>query len=54
MPRYFRYAFISNDDLLAGRWQATLDALLAQPAPPERPRVDGAEVVAGRLLDLFE
>ena len=54
MPRYVRCAFISNDDLLAGRWQEPLDALLAQPAPPGRPRVDGAEVVAGRILELFE
>ena len=54
MPRYLRCAFISNDELLRGRWQTPLDGLLAQPAPPERPRVDGAEVVAERLLELFE
>jgi hypothetical protein len=46
MPRYLRCAFISNEDLYAGRWQAPLDALVAQPLPPERPRVDGAEIVA--------
>jgi hypothetical protein len=50
MPRYLRCAFISNDDLLAGRWQDPLDALHAQGPPPPRPRVDGAEVVADRIL----
>jgi hypothetical protein len=50
MPQYLRCAFISNDDLLAGRWQAPLDALRAQGPPPPRPRVDGAEVVAERIL----
>ena len=57
MPRYLRCGYISNDDLLAGRWQGPLDALLGQSAPPERARVDGAEVVAGcvqRALDSFE
>jgi L-arabinokinase len=51
MPRYLRCGFISNQDLYAGCWEAALDALLAQPHPPERPRVDGAEVVAGMLVD---
>ena len=46
MPRYVRCAFISNEDLYAGRWQTPLDALLTQPAPPERPEVNGAQVVA--------
>jgi L-arabinokinase len=50
MPRYLRCGFISNEDLYAGRWEPALDAVLAQPAPPERPRVDGAEVVAKMLV----
>jgi hypothetical protein len=50
MPRYLRAGFISNEDLYAGAWEAALDAVLAQPEPPERPRVDGAEVVAGVLV----
>jgi hypothetical protein len=50
MPRHLRCQFISNEDLLAGRWQAPLDALRAQGPPPPRPRVDGAEVVADRIL----
>ena len=51
MPRYLRCGFISNVDLYAGAWEPALDAILAQPEPPERPRVDGAEVVARVLLD---
>jgi hypothetical protein len=51
MPRYLRCGFISNEDLYAGSWESALDAVLAQPAPPERPPVDGANVVAGMLLD---
>jgi hypothetical protein len=50
MPRYLRCGFISNEDLYAGRWESALDAVLAQPAPPERPRVDGAEVIARMLV----
>jgi hypothetical protein len=50
MPRYLRAGFISNEDLYAGAWEPALDAVLAQPEPPERPRVDGAEIVAGILL----
>jgi hypothetical protein len=50
MPRYLRCGFISNEDLYAGSWESALDAVLAQPAPPERPPVDGASVVAGMLV----
>ena len=50
MPRMLRCRFIPQDDLFAGRWAAAVDALLAQPAPPERPRIDGADVAAERLL----
>ena len=53
MPRWLRCGFISNDDLLAGRWQSALDRTLAQPPPPEAIAVDGAEraadFIAGRL-----
>jgi hypothetical protein len=52
MPRFLRSAFIDHTDLFSGRWQPHLDALLAQPAPPEQPRVDGAEVAAGLLVDM--
>lgn len=53
MPRYLRTRFIDGDDLLAGRWQPHLDALMAEPAPPARPRVDGAEVAADLILSMM-
>jgi L-arabinokinase len=51
MPRVLRCRFLPQDDLLAGRWADAIDALLTQPPPPERPRVDGADVAARRLLE---
>lgn len=53
MPRFLRTRYIAQEELLAGRWQPHLDALLAQPAPPQRPPVDGANVVAGLLADMM-
>ena len=53
MPRFLRSAFIGHDDLFAGRWQPHLDALLAQPAPPESPPTTGAAIAAGVLLDVI-
>ncbi len=50
MPRWLRCGFISNDDLLAGRWRRVLDATLALPAPPETIGVDGAERAASAIL----
>jgi L-arabinokinase len=52
MPRMLRCRFLAQDDLVAGRWHDAIDALLAQPAPPDRPRTDGAEVVARILLGI--
>jgi len=52
MPRVLRAGFIGHDDLFAGRWTTHLDALRTQPAPPDRPAVDGAEVAAGLLLEM--
>jgi hypothetical protein len=49
MPRYLRCQFLEQEALLAGRWGAALDSLLASPPPPERPRTDGAEIVAVML-----
>lgn len=46
MPRYVRAAYLPQPALLTGRWQAALDQLVAAPAPPERPAVDGAAVAA--------
>jgi len=52
MPRYLRSRFISNDDLLSGRWTPHVTALLAQPPAPERPATDGADLAAARALEL--
>lgn len=49
-PRFLRTAFIDHDDLFVGRWSHHLDTLLAQPAPPEQPAVNGADVAAQLLL----
>ncbi|HEX7086683.1 MAG TPA: hypothetical protein VF198_09990 [Vicinamibacterales bacterium] len=51
MPRWLRCAFISNDDLLAGRWRAALDDVLRQPEPPERADVTGAERAVDLILE---
>lgn len=53
LPRTVRSAFISNDDLLAGRWRDAVEAALAQPPPPDRPPTDGAEFAADRLLSFL-
>lgn len=53
MPRYLRARFIGHRDLFAGAWSAHLAALFAQGPPPARPRVDGADVVAERLLAMI-
>ena len=50
MPRILRCRYISQEDLLAGRWADAVEALLAQPAPPERARIDGAGIAAGEIL----
>ena len=52
MPRVLRSRFISQEDLMAGRWRPHIDALLKQPPPPERARTDGASVAAKAILDL--
>lgn len=54
LPRVLRSRFISQDELYAGSWRAHLDALLAQPPPPERPATNGAEVAAGAILDVLD
>ena len=52
MPKVLRCRYLSQEDLLAGRWADAIDALLAQPAPPERPRIDGADRAARAILNL--
>ena len=51
MPRWLRCRFVTQEDLLAGRWAGPISALLAQPAAPERARVDGAEIAAAEVLN---
>jgi hypothetical protein len=54
MSGVVRNQFISPDDLRAGRWSASIEALLSQPRPAHRPRLDGAAVAAGRISELLE
>jgi hypothetical protein len=53
MPRFLRCRYISHDDLFAGRWEDAIEALVGQPPPHERPRVDGAQVAADVILTKF-
>jgi L-arabinokinase len=46
MPRLLRCEYIPLETLLAGCWLESLDRLHDKPPPPERPRIDGADVVA--------
>lgn len=52
MPRFLRTAFIDQADLFAGHWRPHLDALLAQPTPPEQPATNGAEIAVDRILEI--
>lgn len=52
MPRMLKSRYISQEDLMAGRWEEAIDALLAQPEPPERARVDGAAIAADAIASL--
>ena len=49
MPRYLPVAFVPNEDLCRGRLVGALDGVRALAFPPP-PRLDGAPVVAARLL----
>lgn len=51
MPRWIRSTFLPPTELLQGRWRAGLDAVYAMPMPAERPAANGADVVAGLILD---
>ena len=53
MPRYLRTRFIDQEALVAGRWGEALAALLAQPPPPERADVSGADVAADLVLSMM-
>jgi hypothetical protein len=53
MPRVVRCRHLDRADFLAGRWRDGVRALLAQPSPPDAPRVDGARIAAGEMMDLL-
>lgn len=53
MPQFLRARFIAQQELFAGVLQASLNALRAQPPPPERMATDGADVAAGMLISLL-
>jgi L-arabinokinase len=50
MPRILRCRYLSQEDLLAGRWADAIEALVAQPAAPTTPAVNGAAVAADRIV----
>ena len=52
IPVLMRCREINHDDLQSGQWETAIQALLAQPAPTARPRVDGA-VVAAETIERF-
>jgi L-arabinokinase len=50
MPRYLRCAHLDNASLLAGTWRQAVEAAVTAPSPPERPRTDGAHVIAELMI----
>jgi len=50
MPKYLRVRFIEKEDLLKGNWKEALEKLLSQPAPPQKPALNGADVAAAEIL----
>jgi hypothetical protein len=50
MSRYLRARFIEQNDLLKGNWNEALEKLLQQPAPPEKPELNGADIAAAEIL----
>ena len=54
MPRFLRTGPIAEDALRAGHWADAVQAVLAQPAPPERLAIDGAETAARRILEVAD
>jgi len=53
MPRILRCRYLAQEEMVAGRWRDAIEALLDQPPPAERPRVDGASVAADMILDML-
>jgi len=51
LPHYVRSRFIDQPTLFAGHWLESLEAVVAQSAPPEHPALDGAEVAATVIVE---
>jgi len=56
MPKYLRTAFISQEDLFAGKWESHLDKLLAHAKAKnyKKPDTNGADVAAEMLLKALD
>src|SRR5262249_16143864 len=54
MPKLLRVGYLSQEALVAGDWGPAIDRVLSLPPPPEQPRIDGADVVARRILEVIE
>jgi L-arabinokinase len=54
MPKYARAAFISQDDLFAGKWESAIDKLRAQAKPKKKPETNGADVASDILLKALD
>lgn len=52
MPRFLRCAYISQEDLHAGRWRTALDDVMGQ-APRAPAATGGAEVAVTRIMEML-
>jgi L-arabinokinase len=53
LPKLVRSRYLSGGDLLSGRWEEAIEALLLQPEPPERAPINGADLAADEILSLI-
>ncbi|MDE3156232.1 MAG: hypothetical protein KGN76_14115 [Acidobacteriota bacterium] len=53
MHRLTRCRYLPGSDLMGGHWAGHLDRLLAEPRPRQRPDLSGADVAAGRILEML-
>jgi hypothetical protein len=53
IEQHLPHAFISNEDLYAGRWVPALEQVFAQPRQPRQMDIGGAAVAADLLIDLL-
>jgi L-arabinokinase len=50
MPRVLRCRFITEEDLLAGRWSDAIDGVLQQPPATDQLALDGHSIAADAIL----